>query len=78
MKKITLALSCLGILSLASCKKERTCTCTDVSTGGTASVYTIKYDKISKKEAKDVCNKSSTSTTEGGTTETSSTDCKLN
>ncbi len=78
MKKMTiLAVAALAI-SFASCKKDRTCTCTNTSSsssGSTTTTITIK--KISKKDAKDACQKRTwTSTTSSGTN-VNTQDCKL-
>lgn len=78
MKKITLALACVGLMSLTSCfKKERTCTCTHTDENGNATVSTIKFSKIKKSDAKDACSNESTSITFGGQTQTTKTDCEL-
>lgn len=57
MKKITLLSFALVAISFASCKKDRTCTCTttDNSPGATTSEYTVVYHKISKSNAKAAC-----------------------
>lgn len=70
MKKITLTIASVALLSFASCKKERTCTCsltvTEVETLNDngdidieTSSYTVnaiyKMDKISKVGAQGAC-----------------------
>lgn len=77
MRKIALAIACMGLLGLASCKKDRSCTCTEVDDSGDATVTTKKFTKISKKDAKDACANSSTSYTYGGKTSTDKTTCEL-
>ncbi len=74
MKKI-IFIAVVAVASLASCKKDRTCTCTQTSTqpgytGGTQ-VYTVV--KAKKSDAKKACITSSTTT--GGYTYT--TTCEL-
>jgi hypothetical protein len=76
MKKITLLAIAITAIGFTSCKKDRTCTCTEISNGQTGTYsYTIKEE--SKKTAKDVCTKITTTETSGNTVTTSSTDCKL-
>lgn len=80
MKKITLLISCLGLLSLASCKKDRTCNCTTTTVNGNSSnvrTDNITLTKSTKADAKDACSNSSTTNTSGGSTYTSKSDCKL-
>ncbi len=88
MKKITLFAFAVAALSLASCKKDRTCQCTYTQTGTTnvtSHTEDITYTKIKKADAKYNCDKStvnSTSTQTNGnvTTTTSSSyvsNCKL-
>ncbi len=60
MKKISLALGCLVVLGLSSCKKEYTCTCTatvadpifglPLPDGSTPVVYTEKIKESEKTE----------------------------
>ena len=57
MKKIiTLSIAFIAI-SFASCKKDRTCTCTvtDDSPGATTSEYKVVYKKVTKGNAKSAC-----------------------
>ncbi len=77
MKKITLVVACLGLIVLSSCKKDRTCTCTDTNPDGKVEISTFTLTEISGRDAKDFCSNSSRSETYGGTTEKSSSDCKL-
>ncbi len=57
MKKITLLSIALITLSFASCKKDRTCTCTQIedSPGATSSEYKVVYKKVTKSQAKSAC-----------------------
>lgn len=57
MKKISILSIAFIALSFASCKKERTCTCTttDNDAGSVASTKTIVYKKITKSNAKAAC-----------------------
>ncbi|MFA6149860.1 MAG: hypothetical protein WC716_00980 [Chitinophagaceae bacterium] len=50
MKKLVLAVAALGLISLTSCKKDYTCSCT----GGTIP-YEYKYTKVKKADAKTAC-----------------------
>lgn len=84
MKKTTLIMACLGLLSLASCKKDRSCTCTTTYTHGNGpnNTYTettnATLTKISKGDAKNACSNSSSTTNEGGSTDITVRTCKLN
>ncbi|MGC4056907.1 MAG: hypothetical protein QM743_02150 [Chitinophagaceae bacterium] len=51
MKKVIFAIAALGLISLTSCKKEYTCSCT--AAGQTTDVKTEK--KVKKSEAEDMC-----------------------
>ncbi len=84
MKKTALFVAVIAALSLASCKKDRTCTCTTVESDGTNSttstqVYTVKDAK--KGDAKKMCidQTSSNTTTFGGmsVTYTQTRTCEL-
>ncbi len=75
MKKIVFALGAIA-LCLASCKKDRTCECTNTHTnftGTTSSKQTTTYKKVKKSEAKKMCQKttvsdnSTTNLSNGGT-----------
>lgn len=73
MKKILLVASIAG-LTMVSCKKDRTCTCTNSSSaGGTATVSTVTLVKVTKAQGKANCIK--TTSTNNGATYTQ--DCKL-
>ena len=88
MNKITLIIAVAG-LSLASCKKDRTCTCTITNTSFTANgvtqttsaptTSTTKLTKVSKGSAN--CNSGETTTNYsfGGTNfvDVNKNDCKL-
>jgi hypothetical protein len=65
MKKITLFTFAVAALSLASCKKDRTCTCTTTSSGGTT-VNKTTYYKVKKSEFREKCIGSQTETTVSG------------
>ena len=70
MKKITL-LAIAGLaICFASCKKERTCECTNSSPN--SGLTTTVYKKIKKSDAKDHClnNSNTSSTTSGNNTQT--------
>lgn len=49
MKKLVLIASAITVMSLASCNKERTCTCTE---DGETTVYVVEANKA---DAKDWC-----------------------
>ena len=69
MKKILLIAAVAG-LSMASCKKDRTCTCTITPTSGTATTETkVMYD-VKKSEAERQCIGGQTTYAAGGTTTT--------
>ena len=55
MKKITLIVLAVAGVSLASCKKDRTCTCTTTPTSGTVSTYKVTYYDAAKKDARLLC-----------------------
>ena len=57
MKKITLLSIALIAISVASCKKDRTCSCTetDNSVGATTTEYKVVYKKVTKGSAKAAC-----------------------
>lgn len=57
MKKITILAIAFIAISIASCKKDRSCTCTvtDNSPGSTSSEYKVVYKKITKSNAKAAC-----------------------
>jgi hypothetical protein len=58
MKKITLLTVVLAAMTLGSCKKNYTCTCTFTGGGTTSTVSTTIHD--TKKKATDACNQSAT------------------
>jgi hypothetical protein len=76
MKKITILSVAFLALSLVSCKKDYTCTCTNTSTvaGSTTTTSEITYVDAKKADAKRACVK--TTRTTGSATYTE--DCKLN
>jgi hypothetical protein len=77
MKKITLFAFAIAALSLASCKKDRTCECTYTSTSGSSSVTTSStvIKEVKKSEAKTLCQK--TTYTDNLSAYSSTSDCKL-
>jgi hypothetical protein len=79
MKKVTLfAIAILG-LSLASCKKDRVCTCTETdSTSGTIVTYETTYYEVKKADARQNCIGSQTKSTSGSVSVTGDkTTCEL-
>lgn len=72
MKKVLLSVFALGMLSLASCKKDYTCTCT--TTGGVSGSGSITIHGT-KKDAKAACDAYDSSSSIGGTTYT--TACEI-
>jgi len=78
MKKVLLIAAVAGI-AMVSCKKDYTCECTSTSTipGSTSSTSKKTIVGVSKKTAKANCYKSTSDFTFGGTTYTSTNDCKL-
>ena len=81
MKKVTLFAVAVVALSLASCKKDRTCTCTSTTSGVTTTDVTV-YHKVSKKNATSHCigwQNTTTSSGSGFSSTTTSADntCKL-
>jgi hypothetical protein len=73
MKKILLVAAVAG-LSMVSCKKDYTCTCT-VTAAGVVSGTTSTTIKDTKSKAEDACKALSTSVSLGGVT--SSTSCEI-
>jgi len=74
MTKILLVVA-IAALSMASCKKDRVCTCTETaSSGGDSETSVTTIVKSTKAEAKANC--VSTKVTDGGVVYTST--CKLN
>ena len=78
MKKITLfAVVAMAVLSLASCKKDRTCTCTDTNAGG-STVHTIVVTKATKKSvAAGACASGTVTETIGGSSYVSTRTCTI-
>jgi hypothetical protein len=84
MKKITLFIACLSLISLASCKKDRKCECTETYTSPSGTVTTdpapevITIKKVTKRDAKSLCQKETgVSVGSSGSTSTDVNDCKL-
>lgn len=73
MKKVLLSVFALSMLSLASCKKDYTCSCTSTS-GGYSATSTITIH-ATKKDAKDACDAFDATASAGGTTAT--TACEI-
>ncbi|MDF2436862.1 MAG: hypothetical protein K0Q95_1238 [Bacteroidota bacterium] len=61
MKKV-IFIAIVAVASLASCKKDRVCTCTS---GGTA--YTKTFTKAKKADARAACLSTTSASTTGGT-----------
>jgi hypothetical protein len=83
MKLQTTLLAMLLIVGLGSCKKDRICECTTVSTDSSGNVTTdpeanATYLDMNMRDAKSVCQKSTTVrvNSQGGTS-TFVSDCKL-
>ena len=83
MKKIIILAASFSLLGLASCKKERTCTCTSTYTSSSGNVTTDQpivttYKKIKKSDAKDLCSSSTSESTytSGSNTSTSKSETK--
>ena len=55
MKKLSIISFAIIALSLTSCKKDRTCTCTTTIDGVTSPEVTVTYKKVTKKSAKAAC-----------------------
>ena len=76
--KISIAIAFLGIISLTSCKKDYSCTCTetDVWDGETeVYIYNYKVEGASKKEAQAACNEATIKYVDG--TDSFTTKCEL-
>lgn len=83
MKKILVAMACLGMVAFTSCKKDRVCECTNTNTSSSGNVTTdlnvnTSYTDIKKSDAKSICQKStSVHVNSSGGTSTYVSDCKL-
>ena len=76
MKKVLLFVA-VATVSLASCKKDRTCTCTTTSSSGTTTQVTTMHE-VKKGDARENCIGTQTTTTAGGGTFVGDdTTCKL-
>lgn len=53
MKKILPILLCLFLFAIASCKKDRTCTC--IESGSNPDAEAFLFPNTTKKKAKDAC-----------------------
>lgn len=80
MKKIFLVASVFATVALTSCKKDYKCSCTYTSTipGSGSSTQEFTIVDATKSTAKKACIKTTSDDTFGGTTYTSTSDCKLN
>ena len=78
MKKVFLFVAVVTAASFASCKKDRVCTCTTTTSGGTATEVTT-YHEVKKGDARQMCTGSQTTTTysTGGATVGDDTTCEL-
>jgi hypothetical protein len=78
MKKITLlAVAAIAVLSMTSCKKDRTCTCTQTDASGTTA-YTMVITKVTKKGATmGACASGTTTETVSGTSYVTTTSCTV-
>ena len=59
MKKL-LFVAIVALLSLASCTKDRVCTCTTIPVSGITTTYSITYFASHKKNAQRACEMEST------------------
>lgn len=79
MKKVTLLAVAVLAISFASCKKDRTCTCSTTYSGGNSSITggssVVKHKKITKGQGKAVCHDTESTDSSSGVTETTS--CSL-
>jgi hypothetical protein len=78
MKK-TLIIAAIAGLAMASCKKDRTCTCVQASTaaGSVSSTQVLTYHKVSSKDAKELCVSYTQQTTAPVSGETTSWTCTI-
>jgi hypothetical protein len=75
MKKV-LFIAIVAVASLASCKKDRVCTCTVTPTIGTGYIYTVTYFKSKKGDARQLCQGEATQKVTAGVPEDKTT-CDL-
>ena len=75
MKKIASILALASVVAFSSCKKTWTCECTVTTNGVTTTESETSATKMTKKDAKTLCEKENGNTTIGTTT--ISTSCKL-
>ena len=77
MKKITIIAIAFAAISFASCKKDRTCTCTTSGPSGTYTEATTYYD-VKKADARENCiGYQSTYTSPAGTSVNDKITCEL-
>ena len=77
MKKITLFAFAVVALSLASCKKDRVCTCTTTPVSGIATTEATTYFEVKKSDARQMCIGSQTNDTAPIATTGSKKTCEL-
>ncbi|MES2139227.1 MAG: hypothetical protein V4511_05935 [Bacteroidota bacterium] len=79
MKKVLLFVAVVSAFSFASCKKDRTCTCTDTNTipGSSATTSVKTYTDAKKGDARAACSSYSSTSDFGGTTYVFTTTCEL-
>jgi len=79
MKKVLLFVAVVAAFSFASCKKDRTCTCTDTSTmpGSTPSTRVVTYTDAKKGDARAACLSGSRTYDFGGTSYVYTSTCEL-
>lgn len=65
MKKVLLFVAVVTAASFASCKKDRTCTCTSTSGGVTTTTVTVIHE-AKKADARQMCYGTQTTTTTAG------------
>jgi hypothetical protein len=79
MKKITILTACAIVMSLASCKKDRTCECTYTSTepGSVSETNSYTILDVKKKDAKVSCISVSETYTVNGASYTDTQTCTI-
>ena len=77
MKKVLLFVAVVTAASFASCKKDRTCTCTSSTNGSAGTPQVTVYNDAKKGDARAACLNTTTTTTVGSTTYTTVTTCEL-
>lgn len=78
MKKVLFIVTVCLAFSFASCKKDRTCTCTHTPSSGTSYTTKTTMYKVKKDHAAQMCIGEQTVTEAGGTTSTGTkSECTL-